>query len=364
MTRLDLAAPLLEWYRQHARSLPWRGSPDPYAVWVSEIMLQQTRVETVIPYFERWMERFPSIDKLASASQQEVLSAWEGLGYYSRARNLHRAAQIVLRSLGGMLPADLRSLVNLPGIGRYTAGAIASMAFGLDEATLDGNVRRVLARVFDVDIPARSPAGERLLWELAAAHLPPGRAGDYNQSLMDLGASVCLPRAPDCSRCPLADICQARRHGVQEQRPVIQPKSAVPHHTVSAAVIVRDGKVLIAQRPSTGLLGGLWEFPGGKLEPGEDLHACLQREISEELGVPVAVKHQLGEYRHAYTHFRVTVHAFFCDLGQDAQPTPLQVDDLQWAAPSILQDYPMGKIDRQIARDLLAVQRKKRLVLI
>lgn len=354
MNRLDLANPLLTWYNSHARSLPWRGTTDPYAIWVSEIMLQQTRVETVVPYYERWMERFPTIHSLALASQQDVLTVWEGLGYYSRARNLHRAAQIVQDSLGGKIPSDRKSLLRLPGIGRYTAGAIASIAFGLDEPTLDGNIRRVLARLFDVDIPARSPAGERLLWTLAGSHLPAGRAGDFNQALMDLGATVCLPALPSCTLCPLAEFCLARRRGVQHQRPVLAPRPRLPHHTVSAAVILRAGKVLITQRPANGLLGGLWEFPGGKLESGEELDACLQREICEELGVPVSVKHRLGTYSHAYTHFKVTVHAFFCDLVQDAQPTALQVADLRWCSLSSLEKFPMGKVDRQIARDLQA----------
>lgn len=342
---------VLEWYSLHARSLPWRGNPDPYVVWVSEIMLQQTRVETVIPYFIKWMERFPDIHSLAAASQEQVLSAWEGLGYYSRARSLHRAAQTLVEEYGGKLPRQARTLRRLPGIGPYTAGAIASIAFGADEIALDGNIRRVLARVFDVDVPARSPEGERVLIELAAAHLPEGKAGEYNQALMDLGAMVCTPRSPDCSHCPLAEICRARALGIQEQRPVLAEKPEQPHYTVTAAVIQRDGQVLIARRPENGLLGGLWEFPGGKQQEGEDLPACLQREIREELGVDVQVSEKLGVYRHAYTHFRVTLHAFRCRL-TGAEPRPIEASALRWASPGELQGYPMGKIDRQIARDL------------
>jgi A/G-specific adenine glycosylase len=303
---------LLAWYAQHARVLPWRGDNHPYAVWVSEVMLQQTRVETVIPYFERWMRRFPDLAVLAQASQHDVLSAWEGLGYYNRARNLHRAAQIVLQEMNGELPRDPQALARLPGVGRYTAGAIASLAFGVDAPALDGNIRRVLARVFNLVEPARSPAGERRLWKLAAEHLPPGQAGDYNQALMDLGATVCTPRLPNCPECPLSRFCQARALGIQDERPVILKKAAIPHYIVTAAVICRDRQVLITQRPLDGLLGGLWEFPGGKLQPGEDLADCLQREISEELGVAVNVRGRMGIYRHAYTHFLVTLHAFRC----------------------------------------------------
>jgi A/G-specific adenine glycosylase len=354
VTLTEISSALLAWYVRNARDLPWRASSDPYRVWVSEIMLQQTRVETVIPYFQRWMERFPDLASLAQASEQEVLSQWEGLGYYSRARNLHRAARQVMDTLGGAIPRDVHSLGRLPGVGRYTAGAIASIAFGGDAAALDGNIRRVLARVFNVTEPARSPAGERRLWELAEAHLPPGRAGEYNQALMDLGAMICTPRAPDCPRCPLFDFCQARILGIQEERPVGQKKLPTPHYTVTAAVIHRNGHILIAQRPSQGLLGGLWEYPGGKQQPGEDLPACLQREIAEELDAGICVGAQVGVYRHAYTHFRVTLHAFHCALEGEKPPRPVQVQDLRWVTPDELSGYPMGKIDRQITRDLQA----------
>lgn len=343
---------ILNWYTKNARRLPWRGSSDPYVVWVSEIMLQQTRVETVEPYFERWMRRFPTLASLAQARQIEVLSVWEGLGYYSRARNLHQAAQIVMNEYGGKIPSDPKLLRKLPGIGRYTAGAIASLAFGLDEPVLDGNVRRVLSRLFNVSEPIRSPEAERRLWELAAAHLPKGKAGDYNQALMDLGAMVCTPRSPDCIRCPLSDSCSAYALGLQAQRPVTSARPDIPHYTVTAAVIQREEQVLIAQRPSNGLLGGLWEFPGGKLQPGEDLASCLQREIREELGAEIVIGGAVGTYRHAYTHFRVTLHAFHCTLVNGDDPQPLQVDELRWVSPSDLKDYPMGKIDRQIARRL------------
>jgi A/G-specific adenine glycosylase len=345
-------AALLAWYEKNARDLPWREPGDVYAVWISEMMLQQTRVETVIPYYQRWMERFPTLESLALASQQVVLNAWEGLGYYGRARNLHRAAQIVWNEMNGELPRDPESLRKLPGIGRYTAGAIASIAFGIDAPALDGNIRRVLARAFNLELPVRSKDGENRLWELAAAHLPAGRAGAYNQALMDLGATICTPRAPRCESCPVVASCKARELGVQEQRPVTQPRAPVPHYTVTAAVIGREEQVLIAQRPLNGLLGGLWEFPGGKLQQGEDLETCLKREICEELGVEIEVMEPLGVYRHAYTHFRVTLHAFYCRLVNGARPRKLQVNDLRWARPVELADYPMGKIDRQIAQYL------------
>ncbi|HZW02849.1 MAG TPA: A/G-specific adenine glycosylase [Anaerolineaceae bacterium] len=348
----SIARRLLDWYAGAARKLPWRGHPDPYAVWVSEIMLQQTRVETVIPYFERWMQRFPSVAALAAAGEQQVLQAWEGLGYYSRARNLHRAAQQVVAEHGGQLPQTRRELESLPGIGRYTAGAIASIAFGQDEPALDGNIRRVFARLYDVETPARAPEGERLLWSLVAQNLPAGLAGDFNQAVMDLGATICTPRAPACGVCPVAAHCLARERGTQELRPVLPARKAVPHLTVTAAVIERGGELLLARRPAEGLLGGLWEFPGGKLEPGETLEQCLRREIQEELGVDVQVGSPFGVYEHAYTHFRVTLHAFRCRLN-GGRPQALHASEIRWVAAPALGEYPMGKIDRQIARRVL-----------
>ena len=346
---------ILDWYALNARRPPWGEVADPYYVWVSVVMLQQTRLETVIPYFERWVARIPSISALAAASEQDVLSLWEGLGYYSRARNLHKAAKIVEEVYGGELPRDPTALRKLPGIGRYTAGAIASLAFGLDTTTLDGNIRRVLARVFDVAEVADETAGKRVLWSLAEEHLPQGRAGDYNQALMDLGATVCLPRNPACRTCPVAGLCKAYALRIQDQRPVLKARAEVPHYVVTAAVLRRDGKVLLARRPSKGLLGGLWEFPGGKVETGESLEASLVREIGEELAADIRVGNPFGVYRHAYTHFRITLHAFLCELA-DGEPRPIQAAELAWAEPAELSKFPMGKVDRQIAKKLVDVE--------
>lgn len=354
-----LASRLLDWYRQQGRSLPWRGHPDPYAVWVSEIMLQQTRVEAVVPYFEKWMRLFPTVRHLAEASEQDVLNAWEGLGYYSRARNLRKAARIVVEQHHGEVPRDLKALRALPGIGRYTVGAIASIAFNMDEPTLDGNLRRVFSRLFDVSEPADSNAGEEILWKLAAEHLPKGQAGDYNQALMDLGATICSPKNPRCLLCPLMEICRARANGTQEERPVLKPKKEIPHFTHAAGVIVRqDGReastekekvshaeVLLAKRPSKGLLGGLWEFPNGRVdgEPAKELESALEAGY----GLKVRTGEALGAIQHAYTHFRVTVHAFRCEL--------VAISDqgvLKWVKLEEMENYPMGKVDRQIARVL------------
>jgi A/G-specific adenine glycosylase len=345
---------LLDWYEHNARELPWRSAVSPYCTWISEIMLQQTQVETVLPYFERWMVRFPDIKTLAAADEQDVLTVWEGLGYYSRARNLHRAARQVMMEHNGQLPRTCAALKSLPGIGPYTAAAMASIAFGEDVAAVDGNIRRVIARLFDVSVPARSTQGEKQIQKLTQAYLPLGRAGDYNQALMDLGALICTPKKPDCTSCPIAVECSARQLGLQEERPVRMPRKKVPHLTVTAAIIRQDGLVLLAQRPPKGLLGGLWEFPGGTLEEDDpDLRACLQREIREELGVEIDVDEPFGQYEHAYTHFKITLHAFLCRLTEGALPQALDGQVLAWAALPELPDYPMGKVDRQIARRLI-----------
>ena len=343
---------LLKWYAAGHRQMPWRGHPDPYAIWISEAMLQQTRVETVIPYFNRWMALFPSVKTLADASEQQVLSAWEGLGYYSRARNLHKAARKICRSFGGELPRSVTELVRLPGIGPYTAAAIASIAFGQDEAVLDGNVKRVLARAFNLDFPANSPAGEKTFWQVARDLVPQGKASDYNQAVMDLGAVICTPHSPACPQCPIASDCEAKRLALQNERPVMLAKAPVPHYIVTAAILRQGERVLIARRPSQGLLGGMWEFPGGKVEVGESLPQALQREIHEELGIEIEVGDEFGVYRHAYTHFRVTLHAFACSQ-HGGEPKPLHASELRWVSIAQLADFPMGKIDRMISKALL-----------
>jgi len=351
---MSFASELLIWYEQSARELPWRSEQTPYRTWVSEIMLQQTQVDTVIPYFEKWMARFPDIGSLANSSEQEVLSAWEGLGYYKRARNLHRAASIVKNEMGGKLPETPKELMQLPGIGPYTAAAIASIVFGVDVAAVDGNIRRVLARLFDVREPARSRESEKIIGAIANENLPQGQASSYNQALMDLGAVICTPKDPNCAGCPVVEHCQAKALGVQAERPVKLPRKKPPHLTVTAAVIFREGKTLLGQRPSHGLLGGMWEFPGGTLEEQDaDLEACLKREIKEELGVTIQVGAPFGVYKHAYTHFRITLHAFLCDLAVDEQPRNLASDRLEWVGLQSLSAFPMGKVDRQIADQLI-----------
>jgi A/G-specific adenine glycosylase len=347
-----IAPALLAWYDQHAADLPWRvkgGRGDPYRVWLSEIMLQQTQVETVKPYFERFTARYPTVEALANAPLDDVLKAWEGLGYYSRARQLHRAAQMIA---AGGFPETVEGWMALPGVGRYTAGAVASIAFGARAALVDGNVVRVFARLLDMadDVTAK-PTQDRL-WAQAEAWLPAERTGDYNQALMELGRMVCTPRAPRCADCPLRALCRAHANGTQHERPVKRAKAPPPHYDVAAGMVWDEaGRVLIAQRPPDGLLGGLWEFPGGKREDGETLPDCLRRELREELGIEVEVGELFAVVRHAFTHFRITLHAFTCRLAS-GEPRPLQAQAVAWAAVDALDDYAFGKADRDVIAEL------------
>ena len=347
-----LTESLFEWYTENARNLPWRAPTDPYAVWISEVMLQQTRVETVIPYYIRWMDRFPNVESLAEASRDEVLVQWEGLGYYQRAHHLHLAAGIILAEHDGELPRQLDQLRRLPGIGPYTSAAIAAIAFNQDVIALDGNLRRVFSRLSDLTIDPRSAKGERQLLSMARGLLPSGKASTFNQAFMDLGATVCTPRAPTCSACPLTLFCLAFQRGTQEERPVRRSRRAPLHITAVAAVLSRETEVLIGRRPEGMLFGGLWEFPGGEPEPGESLEASLQRELGEALGIEVELGPRLGIFKHAYTHFQALVHAYACRL-VDGEPQALEHTELRWVRPEELGEFPMGKVDRAISRRIL-----------
>jgi A/G-specific adenine glycosylase len=367
---LAIAARLIAWHEQQQRALPWREAPagrrDPYRVWVSEIMLQQTQVETVVGYFQRWMTRFPNVQALAQADLQTVLKLWEGLGYYARARNLHRAAQQIVAQHQGRIPATRREVLHLPGVGEYTAGAILSLAFGQAEPILDGNVKRVLSRLADIDQPVQETATLKQLWRLATELVqaaPEGGAGLLNEALMELGATLCTPQSPRCLLCPIADHCQAAARSVQEQRPVTLPKKTIPHYDVAAGVIWQGepfaSKLLIAQRPADGMLGGLWEFPGGKQEPNDaTLQACLQREINEELGIEIEVGKPVVVVRHAYTHFRITLHAFHA-RHRGGEPQTLGCAAWCWLELEELSGFPFPVTDQKIIKALMMMDDRR-----
>jgi A/G-specific adenine glycosylase len=304
-------------------------------------MLVQTQVDTVIPYYHRFLARFPDLDALAAADLDEVLKAWERLGYYARARNLHRAARIVVEEHGGRLPSDADSLRALPGIGQYVAGALLAIAYGQRALAVDGNVRRVLSRAYDIGNPTQAvirEAGEPLVDE---------RPGDVNQALMDLGATICIPRSPDCSSCPLETRCLAYRRGTVALRPKRRSARKRPHYDIAVGVIWRDEEILIAKRPLEGLLGGLWEFPGGKREQGEEMEAAVVREVNEELGIEVEPGEKIASIDHAYSHFEITLHAYHCRY-RSGIPKALGCQDYAWVSPGKLDRYAFPAANRRL----------------
>ena len=350
----DFRAALLAWYDASSRALPWRDDISPYHTWVSETMLQQTQVATVVPYYLRFIERFPTIEALAAAQLDDILKLWEGLGYYRRAHYLHAAARIIVADYGGELPRDEKSLLTLPGIGRYTAGAIRSIAFNEPAPVLDGNVKRVLARLDDIEANIDEGQTQKQLWVRAEELVPAHRPGDFNQALMELGATICQPVSPQCNICPVADFCEAKHRGTQSQRPVRTPRRRIPHYDVAAGVVwhaTDPERFLIAQRPAGGMLGGLWEFPGGKQEPGETLPQTLARELKEELGIEVAVGKEFTKIKHAFTHFRITLHAFHA-MHRVGEPRCIDVDDWRWVTLDEVDQYAFAYADRAIIAKL------------
>ena len=336
---------LLSWYDANRRDLPWRHTHDAYAIWVSETMLQQTRVETVIPYYERFLARFPDVESLADADQEDVYAHWAGLGYYSRARNLHAAAKTLVDDFGGALPDDAGALRSLPGGGRYTAGAVASIAFDRPEAVVDGNVTRVLARLSGLRENAKSPAMIRRLWELAGELARGREPGALNQALMELGATLCTPRAPQCPRCPLRGRCVARRDGDPEALPVKTRRAARTPLAAVAGWIPRRGRVLAVKRPSAGLLGGLWDLPGGELVDGESPPQALQRCLLEGVGLRVDSLEPLGEVQQAFTHRDLTLQVFRCGSPQ-GRVRLRGFEAHRWLAPRSFLRLPQGRATR------------------
>ncbi|NEO84187.1 MAG: A/G-specific adenine glycosylase [Spirulina sp. SIO3F2] len=341
---------LLNWYQHQGRSLPWRGETDPYKIWISEIMLQQTQVKTVIPYYQRWLEQFPTVQSLAQADQQTVLKAWEGLGYYARGRNLHKAAQQICQQHQGEFPRQLEQVLALPGIGRTTAGGILSAAFNQPLAILDGNVKRVLARLTALPVPPKQVI--KMLWAVSEALLDPQQPHDFNQAIMDLGATVCLPKQPTCLLCPWQQACYAYADHRQNQLPMRTPSAPLPVKKIGVAVIRNAaGQILIDRRLEEGLLGGLWEFPGGKIEPGETVEACIEREIREELDIAIAIDEHLITIDHAYTHFKVNLQVYLCTYGS-GEPKPLESQEIRWVDLDQIDEFPFPKANQQIIQAL------------
>ncbi len=347
---------LLSWYDQNKRDLPWRNCEDPYKVWISEIMLQQTRVDQATPYFHRFIERFPTVHDLAAADQQDVLKVWEGLGYYSRARNLHHAAKTVVSEFNGQLPDTWDEITSLKGIGPYTASAILSIAFDKSYAVVDGNVIRVLTRYFGIEDDIRSTTTKNKIQELADDLIDHDRPGDFNQALMELGATVCVPSNPDCKECAVNANCVAYKSVKTDEIPYKSPAKKKPHHQIGVGIIKNEqDEVLIALRPDDAMLGGLWEFPGGKQKKNENIEETVVRELTEELGIAVEIDKPLMKLDHAYSHFKITMHAYMCKL-TSGTPEPKSSQQIKWIGIDELEDYPFPKANRRLTEKLMELE--------
>jgi A/G-specific adenine glycosylase len=303
---------LMGWYLINQRDLPWRKASDPYPIWVSEVMLQQTQVSTVLPYYHEFLKRFPNLKRLARANSQEVLKAWEGMGYYARARNLHQAAKIVISQHEGIIPQSWQNFRKLPGVGDYIAAAVLSIAFGKSYPVVDGNVKRVLSRLFVMQEPVNQSPSKKIFQQAAAGLLDTQKPGTFNQAIMELGAMVCKPRNPLCRTCPAQTWCLAYQTGRISEFPRKLKKQATPQYQISVGVVFKNGRVLITRRKPEGLLGGLWEFPGGKIKKDEKAAAACIREIKEEVNLAVKIDSYLCRVRHAYTHFKIQMEVFCC----------------------------------------------------
>ena len=341
---------LLEWYRRHRRRLPWRrDDPNPYHVLVSEAMLQQTQVATVVAYFERFILAFPTVQALAEADEQAVLTLWQGLGYYRRARHLHAAARVIVEKHGGQVPGDHAALLALPGVGRYTAGAVASIAFGLPEPILDGNAARVWARIEAMDQPTNQPGAQRRLWQLAEAYVPSNAAGEFNQAVMELGAMVCTPRAPGCLTCPVRAHCRANQVGLAEKLPVVPARKkakAVEHHVLA---LHRRTKWLFEQRPASGLWPNMWQLPTLEEPKQTDEPATLQAWIRERLGLEVTLPVARERFAHATTHRAITFVVWVASVNGGR----LRPRRGQWRSLEALDDLPLPNPQRAVVRSLL-----------
>jgi A/G-specific adenine glycosylase len=336
---------LIRWFSENKRDLPWRKTKDPYSIWVSEIMLQQTQVSTVIPYYQKFLKPFPTVHHLAKANLSKVLKVWEGLGYYSRARNLHRASQIVLNHFYGKVPDALKDLLSLPGIGRSTAGSILSFAYNKEAPILDGNAKRVLSRLFAISSNPVKSKTESLLWQISESLIPKGHSNSFNQALMDLGSMICTPRDPRCLSCPVRQFCKGKALGKPERYPTKRPKKIIPSIDAVSAVIKKDGKVFLHQRPTRGLLGGLWEFPNWKIEVKEGLRLRLRNHVKKEMGMDVEVKELIGTFRQTFSHFKLTLLVYHCKLQDDKK-------EGKWIPIKNLDQLAMPRIHRRIANSI------------
>ena len=333
---------LLAWFETHRRELPWRETEDPYCIWVSEVMLQQTQVKKVLEYYQRFVSRFPDVESLAEAALQDLLKTWEGLGYYARARNLRKAAQVVVRDFDGEIPVDYAAFRQLPGVGDYIAAAVQSIAFNQPYAVVDGNVKRVLARLFLIETPINQSASAKIFQEQADLLLDHTVPGVFNQAMMELGATVCRPQSPTCIVCPVNAVCRGFQTARQAEFPVRQKPKPLPEYHLVAGVIHRGNRILITQRKSEGLLGGLWEFPVGKIQAKESAEQACVRAIGEETNLLVEPIKYLTRVKHAYTHFKIVMDVFHC-IYQSGEVVLNEAVDYRWITVDQIDQFPFPR---------------------
>ena len=342
---------LMTWYDQKKYSFPWRETSNPYYIWVSEIMLQQTQVNTVIPFYKAWIKRFPTINDVAKASDEEILKYWEGLGYYQRALNLRDACITIIDNYNSVIPQKKEELLNLKGVGDYTASAITSIAFGAPHPAIDGNLKRIMSRLLSLSnfkIDSLNKIKDFLIKEMNN-----NRPGDFNQALMDLGRTICQPRAPKCINCPISIFCLSFKNKTTHLFPVKNKnKKIIPHYDIGVGVIWNNDKILITKRKKNQLLGGLWEFPGGKIKNNESILHCIKREAQEELGIKIKVKEFIKTVNHQYSHFKITLHAYHCQY-LSGEIKCIEVDDWEWISPKSFSDYPFPKANHYIFPEIL-----------
>lgn len=348
--KLSFQRRLLTWYRRHRRELPWRDNADPYRVWLSEIMLQQTQVATVIAYFERFVAAFPTVKELAAAEEQQVLRLWEGLGYYRRARQLHLAAQQIVELHGGCFPREIHDVRALPGIGRYTAGAITSIAFGARQPILEANTIRLFSRLVAYREDVSKAAGQKKLWEVAETILPKKHVGDFNQALMELGAKVCTPRNPGCDVCPVAELCAAKQAGLQAEIPLLRKPVKFEEVHEAAVVVRRRGKVLLCQYQPGGRWAGLWDFPRFSLvkRKGAARDAELVAKVADMTGVTISPTGQIAMLKHGVTRFRITLHCHGADF-VSSRKTTANLPPMQWLSLQDLPGVPLNTTGRKLS---------------
>ncbi len=325
--------------------MPWRGEVDVYKIWLSEVMLQQTQVETVKPYYKRWLIKFPNIKSVAEATEEEVLKLWEGLGYYARVRNFKSACEWIQNQNNGEIPTSSDAFRNLKGVGDYIHAAVRSIAYNEVIPVIDGNVKRVVARLLEIDTPPSKSL--HIIKQFLINEISHKSPGDFNQAIMDLGSTVCKPKNPKCNDCNISGFCNSYKNNTVDNYPLSEKKRAIPHHKIAVGIIWKENEILISKRHSNVMLGGLWEFPGGKIKKNETATNCVKREIKEELNVTVSVGKKIQTIKHAYTHFTIELTAYHCQY-ENGEPKTLDCADFKWIPTTEIASLPFPKANHKI----------------